>query len=126
MERLHEQGGFDVPHEDRYRKGSLSLLAIPNQARFDWRPTALCEVPRRSWLWMRRVAHIRPCLVMYADGVESDKCSMEDDGDEWMEYANDEHDPFAEEHEDREDGNDDVEVCSAGSCYSTCPKKRDV
>ena len=61
---------------------------------------------------MGGIAHVGPGLVVDADGPEGDEAGVDEEGEERMEDGADEHDAFAEEEEDGEDGDDDVEVCS--------------
>ena len=48
-----------------------------------------------------------------ADGVDSDEGSVDDGGEEGIEYVADVHDAFAKEDEEGDDGDDDVVVCDA-------------
>lgn len=65
---------------------------------------------------MRRITHVRPCLIVDAYSKEYDERSVDQEGYQRVEDGCDEHDPFAEEDEDREDRDYYVVVGGAGSC----------
>ena len=52
---------------------------------------------------MRRITHVRSCLVVDADSIEDDESSVDQEGYERVEDGCDEHDSFAKKDEDGED-----------------------
>ena len=96
----YQQGSLEwgrkyKPHKDRDCKRGLSLLTVSNQTRLYRWTTALCNVPRCSWLRMFGIAHVMSCLISDADGPKYDQTRVNDHGYEWMEYGANEHDALA-------------------------------
>ena len=70
---------------------------------------------------MLGVCHVRAGLIPDANDVQGDQHGVHQDGENGMEDMSDEHDALHQEQEEREDGNDDVELGGAarGGCQRT-------
>ena len=62
---------------------------------------------------MCRIAHIRSCLIVDANGVEGGECGVDEEGYQGVEDICDEHDPFDQKDEYGEDRDHHIVVGSA-------------
>lgn len=63
---------------------------------------------------MLRVAHVSAGLIPDANDVKGEEHGVHEDGENGMEDMSDEHDALHQEQEEREDGDDDIELGGAG------------
>lgn len=73
------------------------------------------------------IRHVGAGLIPDADGIQSDQHGVHEDGENRIEDVGDEHDALHQEQEEREDGDDDIELGGAerGECQQiTSPGPR--
>ena len=67
---------------------------------------------------MLGVCHVRAGLIPDANNIQCDEHRVHQDGENGMEDMSDEHDALHQKQEEREDGNDDVEL--GGAVWGGC------